>query len=79
MFLHNIAYRHLNGEVEGFIGIGSNKDVAKADANRQIQRKLSMFQNPQILNMDRVITNPNKLSIQELKQVKQNWNTMLRY
>jgi len=39
MYQHRLAYRHENGEIEGFLGTGSTKAVAKTKAIARASRK----------------------------------------
>jgi hypothetical protein len=79
-----VAYRHPNGEVEGFKGVGGTKKKARDDAIDQIQRKLAIVRQdfrPDDPPYDpaRLITSHLKLSVVELKVVLKDWSTNVRY
>ena len=80
MYQHTIAYRHQNGNVEGFKGFGFTPKSAEADALNQIQLKLSFYVNPPLrLNPDGVITDDTQLTLDELEGVRQDWHSKARY
>lgn len=40
MYTYNLAYRHANGEIEGFTGTGTNREAAEMDARRKVRTKV---------------------------------------
>ena len=79
---HRTAYRHENGDVEGFIGTGSTKARAKADARKQIIRKLSMitdFDASGVIDTSRIISVLSSLTPEEMYRVRVCWNCGTRY
>lgn len=36
--VYQVAYRHIDGNIEGFVGKGQSEDEAESDALRQIQQ-----------------------------------------
>ena len=82
MYEHRTAYRHENGDVEGFIGTGSTKARAKADAIDQIIRKLSMvtdLDNSVVIDTSRIISVLSSLTPEEMYRVRVCWNCGTRY
>jgi hypothetical protein len=64
MFIFNIAYRHLNNEVEGFTGCGfSSKNAARIDAVRLIVAKCDAI--GQRYDPSRLIEQPEGLTREE--------------
>jgi hypothetical protein len=71
MYQYNLAYRHQNGEVEGFQGIGFGEVAAERDAKDQIARKLQQIDQP--FEEHRIITSMELLTQPERKQVMEDW------
>jgi hypothetical protein len=82
---HRTAYRHDNGEVEGFIGNGGTKKAAKDDAKDQIERKLRILGEdctPALaieFEKSRLIQSPSRLNSDELHKVQDDWRSGVRY
>ncbi len=80
---HRNAYRHDNGEVEGFLGTGGTKAKAKADAIDQISRKLDQLAASEghdiSFSKSRVIDRPSHLAPEELARVQADWRSGVRY
>ncbi len=79
MFVVNLAYRHTNGDVEGFQGVGSTKAAANRDALNQLYRKLASFQPPEQADPTRLITRESELTTDELASVRRDWKSNVRY
>ena len=79
MFHYQLAYRHDNGEVEGFVGLGFTKANARDNAISQITTKiidvLRVHKPETFFHPDRVIEGEASLTPAELEQVKQDWKT----
>lgn len=81
MFTFNLAYRHNNGDVEGFAGVGFTKKTAEVDARRQLARKLEIirpFNEPLQINSDQILTKE-KCSPEEMASIRQDWLSNHRY
>ena len=84
MYEHFLAYRFANGEVEGFKGHGFMKASARTDAINQILRKLEIINNngiakPQVFDPTRVIEKPIGIVIEDLKTIRRDWKSNVRY
>ncbi len=79
MFTCKNAYRHANGEVEGFQGVGFTKAAAVRDALNQLYKKLASLQVPEAPDPTRLITDESKLTPGELAQVRRHWDSNVRY
>ena len=79
---HRTAYRHENGDVEGFRGTGRTKARAKADAMEQIIRKLNMIADLDtsgVIDTSRIVTLLSGLNSEERDCVRGCWNSGVRY
>lgn len=80
---HRNAYRHDNGQVEGFLGIGGTKAKAKSDAIDQINRKLDQIAATEghdtSFDKSRVVERPSSLAPEELTKVQADWRAGVRY
>jgi hypothetical protein len=84
MYAHFLAYRHPCGEVEGFRGGGFTKASAKKDAINQILRKLEIVNTngiakPHAYDTARLIETPIGISIEDLKTIRRDWKSNVRY
>lgn len=83
MYEHRTAYRHTDGTVEGFLGTGSTKARAKADATEQIKRKADIVaewkQDDTAFDKDRVVSVLSSLTPTEIEGVRKDWNSGTRY
>lgn len=84
MFRCNWAYRHENGDVEGFVGHAlTDKAAAEQDCIRQMQRKCDMIKGfgPSPFSMDRVIRSESDttLTAADKKQVREDFKSNHRY
>ena len=83
MYEHFLAYRFANGEVEGFKGCGFTKARAKTDAVNQIRRKIDHTLWPpepfHKFDLTRLIETPIGITIEDLKIIRSDWKTNLRY
>jgi len=85
MYQYLVAYRHRNGEVEGFKGFGFTAQCAKDDAYRQIRLKLEHYMSvPESFTVRQLIETANALSlgnegIKEMEQLRQDWHSKARY
>lgn len=79
VYTHQLAYRHDNGEVEGFKGsdITGDKAKAKADAIQQVRRKCEAIGQP--FNPSRLIENEKGLTDAEIRIVRNDWKVEVRY
>ena len=74
MTRYNIAYRHENGEVEGFSGFAfMGEPEAEKDAIRHARRKCEDI--GQTFDLSRLIRSPKELTRAELETVKADWAT----
>lgn len=77
MFTARIAYRHENGQVEGFLGTAlQSASAADAAAQRLIQSKVADIggnYDPQ-----RIIRHESVVTGDELKMIRADWNTYLK-
>lgn len=71
MFTFNIGYRHQNGEVEGFVGTGSDKDAAERNAIRKAAGKAKAINHP--FESSRLIYTRTGLTKEEYEQLKKDW------
>lgn len=86
---YRCAYRHWNGEVEGFLGFttAGTKDDARLDAISQIKRKLKNTNEIRVANgncaveydVTNLITRFDGLSPEENESIKRDWKTNVRY
>lgn len=77
-----VAFRHSNGQVEGFAGIGATKAKARADSIDQIQKKLKIVAElgtKDTFSKSRLITRVSDLKGAELDKVQCDWRSGLRY
>lgn len=90
MYEYRLAYRHHDGEVEGFKGWGFTARAAEEHALRQIQEKVKLIDSIQfarepqhgwnriVFDEKRVIRSlyphDRKLTRKELEQVKRDWS-----
>lgn len=73
MFEYRLAYRHQNGEVEGFRGRSLIAPAeAKAFACKKIVEKLELLGEPK--DSSRLIESPDGLSEAEMEQIKRDWD-----
>lgn len=80
MIEYKCAYRHLNGDVEGFVGYGFQHPAALADCHEQIRRKVTFGILPPVpFDESRIITAPQGLTTAEFESIKNDWKTGLRY
>jgi hypothetical protein len=82
MYRCNLAYRHDNGDIEGFVGHAlGDKAAAERDCIKQMQRKCDMIKGfgKTPFSMDRVIRSDTTLTAAEIEQVKQDWLSNHRY
>ena len=82
MFQCNLAYRHENGEIEGFVGHALyDKAAAERDCITQMQRKCDMIRGfgKTPFSMDRVIRSDTGLTAAEIAQLRQDWMSNHRY
>jgi hypothetical protein len=77
MYCCQLAYRHRNGEVEGFRGVGFSIESSRQDCLRQIRYKVEAIDGCYSLN--RVIEHTADLSVTELAQVREDWALGMRY
>jgi hypothetical protein len=83
---HRTAYRHENGEVEGFIGNGGTKGAAKKDALDQINKKITQVNQGSdirsvlvFFDKTNVVESPSRLTREELDTVQKDWRSGVRY
>lgn len=73
MFVHRLAYRHANGEVEGFTGAGFTKQGARQSALNKVMRKCLSLGTPMIVGS--LIESPDGLTKEELRAIREDWMT----
>lgn len=72
MFKFSLAYRYLNGDVEGFVGTAlSSAPQARNDAIRKLQNKLAGLHEQYY--PERLITDPSGLTKNELDVIQDDW------
>lgn len=83
---YRCAYRHHDGQVEGFVGftISGTKDDARQDALSQIRRKLKIISEggraPKVeFDVANLITRFDVLSPEERDTIQRDWKTNVRY
>lgn len=84
---YRCAYRHHDGQVEGFVGftIAGTKDDARLDAINQIKRKIAQINDgrgvkyPVAYDVTNLITRFDVLSPQERALIQRDWKTNVRY
>ena len=80
MHTFRCAFRHDNGEIEGFSGFGFGEFGAKKDCIEQVRRKL--LDGPwdsQKVDEGRMIFSKDELTPNELETVCRDWASGLRY
>lgn len=77
MFEWKLAYRFDNGQIEGFKGIGTNEESALNDCFRQIKKKLEIVK--ESYNGKNILNDFTGLSEQQIKDIKTDWKSNLRY
>lgn len=80
---HLTAYRHQNGEVEGFKGVDTTKARAKKDAIEQMKRKIDILvadgQENVVFDKSRIIKVISSMTQDELDCARGCWNSGTRY
>ena len=81
---YKVAYRHDDETIEGFLGVGTTKAKAKADAHTQIDRKIAILDDWYErarggINKSRLITRPSTLDPEDLVIVQEDWRSSVRY
>jgi len=75
MYIYKIGYRHANGEVEGFVGVGSTMKASKVNAFRAVRvgvsRKLLPFDPKGII--ESVVHSEKKLTDEEMVTLQEDW------
>lgn len=75
MYIARIAYRHVNGEVEGFIGTSLvSASAADVNAQKEIQEKISIARLP-CFDSSRVIRHPSVITTDEYETIRRDWLT----
>lgn len=77
MFLYRLGYRHLNGEVEGFIGFGWRKETARSKAVERAISKVEAIEN--VFDPKRLIENNKKLTPAELETIRADWGNVMDF
>lgn len=87
MYVYRVAYRHENGDVEGFVGTGINETAAKQDAYRKIRQKITFLASIQEksglecsveINPERLCVSGAGLTAEELESIKNDWKVSER-
>lgn len=73
MYRHNLAYRHLNGDLEGFSAFRFGKERARAACLQEIRTKCEALQQP--YDPARVIKAFGQFSKAEQASVRRDWGT----
>jgi hypothetical protein len=71
MIICRLAYRHANGELEGFAGCGSTPQAACAHAERKIASKLACCR--LAFDRARIVRSANGLSKEEMATLRADW------
>lgn len=74
MYVSRIAFRHANGEVEGFIGTGFSPEAAEQNADQGIRNKLWSINSP-TYSRSRIIRSADGLTPDELATIRRDWLT----
>lgn len=77
MFIYRLAYRHANGQVEGFLGHAlTSPDQAFCHAVQQITRKIEDGSpNLGLFDFNNIITDASRVTVAELETIKRDWLT----
>jgi hypothetical protein len=74
------AYRHADGSVEGFVGLGFSDHLARMDCIEQVRRRLSaMYGQQQVVDENTLIFAERDLTQDEVEQVRRDWASNRRY
>lgn len=73
MFVHRLAYKHANGEVEGFVGVGHTEQGARQRAVNKVMQKCLTIGEP--MTATSLIESQAGLSMEDLKTIKEDWRT----
>lgn len=76
MFIYRMAYRHENGEVEGFAGCGFTEEAAEKDAHRKAGVKCEGIGKP--FSLARCINTKAGLTGEEMATVRADWEISAR-
>ena len=71
MYETRLAYRHINGDIEGFIGAGFTKPSSRSNCLNYIVKKLDMIE--QKFSASRVVHDLDKITKEELEIVRRDW------
>jgi hypothetical protein len=72
--VYQIAYRHVDGNIEGFVGKGHSEDEAESDAMRQIQQMCARLK--VAFEARRVIRDQSDVSPTEQKLLLAQWRKL---
>ncbi|MBC9783690.1 hypothetical protein H1S01_04085 [Heliobacterium chlorum] len=81
MFVYRVAYRWPNGEVEGFLGIGAEKDIAEADARERIASRIRILKQKGLVpsnanfNEKALITSEEQVTDEEYGIIQNDWDS----
>jgi hypothetical protein len=71
MYVYKIGYRHANGEVEGFVGVGSTGEASRVNAinkvSREVEAKLLKFE------LSRILDSMESVTAVELVTLREDW------
>jgi hypothetical protein len=70
-----IAYRHQNGDLEGFAGVGFKPESAQQDAYRKMQQKCFALRQPFV--EERVVSDKG-LAAEDLATIQADWEISRR-
>lgn len=76
MYRYLLAYRHDDGAVEGFVGLGPTPETAQHDAIRQILGRLSDPTRLRLFQPTQIIEGDDELTCDEQAAVRRNWNAV---
>lgn len=76
MYIFRMAYRHSNGEVEGFCGCGSSQAAAERDAERKVRSKCLALD--QIYDRNRRIDSVRGVDKAEMEIIRADWKVSER-
>lgn len=82
MFRVQLAYRHKNGDVEGFVGFGFTEDGAEQDCIRQMTYKCAVIRDSRPdsgYDATRIIREDTGLSNDEMENIRKDWSSGARY
>jgi len=66
-----LAYRHLNGEIEGFYGYGFSADAARKSAEKSVRAKVVGIDH--LYDPSRIVVSMDSLKPGEMERIQRDW------